>query len=98
MPRRIQQFRGRSLPDGSRSVARPSRWGNPWPLGATIEGRAGEQVTVDRDLAVELYRRWLAAKLAEDPDFLEPLRGWDLACYCALDEACHADVILETLR
>ena len=28
------------------------------------------------------------------PD-LEPLRGHDLACWCPLDQPCHADVLLE---
>ena len=28
-------------------------------------------------------------------DRLAELRGKDLACYCPLDEPCHADVLLE---
>lgn len=33
-------------------------------------------------------------ELPEKPD-LEPLRGRDLACFCPLDQPCHADVLLE---
>jgi hypothetical protein len=28
-------------------------------------------------------------------EFFEPLRGRDLACWCPLDQPCHADVLLE---
>jgi hypothetical protein len=28
-------------------------------------------------------------------DVQRELRGWDLACYCPLDQPCHADVLLE---
>ena len=31
------------------------------------------------------------ARVAE----IEELRGHDLACWCPLDQACHADVLLE---
>ncbi len=44
--------------------------------------------------AVEMFSRWLAEKMEENPGFLEPLSGYDLACYCAPDEVCHADVLL----
>ena len=33
--------------------------------------------------------------LPADPDWLAPLRGHDLACWCPLDQPCHADVLLE---
>lgn len=34
---------------------------------------------------------YVAARQAE----LEELRGHDLACYCPLDQPCHADILLE---
>jgi hypothetical protein len=27
-------------------------------------------------------------------EFLAPLRGRDLACWCALDAPCHADILM----
>jgi hypothetical protein len=42
-----------------------------------------------RDEAIRLYREWLIGK-----DLTE-LRGKNLACYCKLDQPCHADVLLE---
>ena len=65
---------------------RPTRWGNPF----SVEEHG-------RDQAIELYERWLEEQLRNDPDFLEPLRGYNLGCFCALDVACHADVILRKL-
>lgn len=38
-----------------------------------------------------LYRRLYPYK----PEQLERLRGKNLACWCPLDQACHADVLLE---
>lgn len=85
---RVQQKRGRALPPGVRSVARPSRWGNPFRL----------ERESDRAEVMARYRTWLDQRLADDPDFLEPLRkAAGLACYCPLDKACHADIIMERL-
>ena len=28
-------------------------------------------------------------------DFIRPLKGLDLACWCPLDQPCHADVLLK---
>lgn len=67
--------------DGAVLVARPSRWGNPY----SIEEYGRKQ-------AIEMYERWLLANdelLAQLPS----LTGRRLACYCKLDEPCHADVL-----
>lgn len=87
-PQRIQlrRTKGWRKPDGAVVVARPTRWGNPFPV---IDG--------DRDFAVVLYRSWLtvhpdARSLRDD---LDSLRGKDLACWCPLDQPCHADILLE---
>lgn len=84
-PRRVQARRDRNY----RLVARPSRWGNPYP----IEPRG----PYTREESLDLYEEWLDRKLVEDPDFLEPLRGYDLGCFCALDLPCHADILLRRL-
>lgn len=66
-------------------VTRPTKWGNPHPLAL---GRAE---------AVRRYRAdLLGGRLGVSPDDVRAeLRGRDLACYCPLDEPCHADVLLE---
>lgn len=43
--------------------------------------------------AVEAY--WFVARLKFNESDLAPLRGKDLACFCPLDQPCHADVLLE---
>jgi hypothetical protein len=85
-PRRVQLRRtpGWRKPPGAVVVARPSRWGNPYTI-----------AEYGRERAIELYRR----RLEDHPELLEAVRrelaGKDLACWCAPDLACHADVLLE---
>jgi hypothetical protein len=55
------------------------------PFERAVELPSGAEVIHDEDVAGEEY---IAALLAE-------LRGRDLACWCSLDEVCHADVLLE---
>ena len=95
MPDRIQRRRGVALPPGSKSVARPSRWGNPyvWHPGLL---RPGRFLVADRAEAIARFTDDLRAR--DDLDtFLAPLRGHDLACYCLPGEPCHADVLLAAL-
>jgi hypothetical protein len=54
-------------------------------------------LTLGRAEAVRRYRDDLLAgrlRFTVD-DIRRELRGRDLACYCPLDEPCHADVLLE---
>jgi hypothetical protein len=50
-----------------------------------------------RDLSIDAYRVWIDQrpqdKLRLSATIL--LRGKDLACWCALDQPCHADVLLK---
>ena len=82
----LRRSKGWRKPAGAIVVARPSRWGNPFRLG--IDG--------DRDECVALYRDALvggALPFTVD-DVRRELAGHDLACWCPLDLACHADVLL----
>lgn len=70
-------------------VARPSKWGNPY----VAEEARGH----NRAYVTDLFREWLsrpeqAQRVAE---IRAELHGRDLACWCPLDEPCHADVLLE---
>jgi hypothetical protein len=84
-PKRIQQKRrkGWRMPPNSVSVARPSKWGNPYSL-----------ETYSREKAIAMYREYLTKGKGKSLP-VETLRGKNLACYCAPDQACHADVLLE---
>ncbi len=87
MPRRLQRSRrkGARLPAGTVVVSRPTKWGNPHPL------------ALGRGEAVRRYRDDLLSgrlRVSVD-DVRRELSGRDLACYCPLHEACHADVLIE---
>ena len=75
-------------------VGRPSKWGNPNRI-----------VNGNRELAVELYRAMFIV-FQDNPgvrsmvkhnieEVKKELKGKNLACWCPLDEPCHADVLLE---
>jgi hypothetical protein len=102
MPTRIQMTRQRPWraehPDAV-IVARPSKWGNPWPVGSTVfveharpAGIYVREFRVTPELAVALFRQ---AFTPDVPEIREELAGRDLACWCPLDQPCHGDVLLE---
>lgn len=93
VPVRIQRRRikGWRLPEGARYVGRPTIWGNPFPVGSPMGYSA--------EFAVEDFRRWFTDWLKHDPYLLGPLRhATALACWCPLDQPCHADVLIELVR
>ena len=87
--KRVQRKRtaGWRMPPNTVYVGRPTRWGNPF-----LMAEWGRQGAIDR------YRLWLESKLDVWADFLEPLKGKDLACWCPLNKPCHADILLEFLE
>jgi Domain of unknown function (DUF4326) len=93
MPHRIQRQRrqGWRLPDQAICVTRPGRWGNPFVIG--MDG--------DRAHVLASFAAYAHQRLADDPQWLAPLRGKDLACWCAIllpDGSpcpCHADLLLD---
>jgi hypothetical protein len=82
-PKRIQRRRvkGWRLPEGAIYVGRGSQWGNPYRIGTCL--------IPDAQTAVDAF--WANLPLSID---LSALRGRDLACWCPLDQPCHADVLL----
>lgn len=99
-PLRIQLSRAKGwrLPAGAISVARPTKWGNPWTI---VGGRRAGFNGTDAEVAgmvVAMFRNGLAANLpvvATIAADLHQLRGKSLACWCPLGQPCHADVLLE---
>jgi hypothetical protein len=80
------------MPANAVYVGRPTKWGNPFNITANQS----------RVVAIERYRWWLARGIAGEmsatpvqPNEIRELRGKDLACWCPLDQSCHADVLLE---
>lgn len=143
----LRRTSGWRKPEGAIVVARPSRWGNPFPIDGdwAMWAAVGLGYTGDpagrRAAAIALHRAWLTDQpvtlgplagstvgghlefadgtirsftdhvlgvarlmLATcDPPAVPPspigdiaeLAGHDLACWCAPQLACHADVLLE---
>lgn len=81
------------------SVARPSKWGNPYKILCPAYGM--REAHFDRENAVRMFKNLYEADIPEMrglPSRLEvqtELRGKNLACYCPLDGPCHANILLE---
>lgn len=85
------------MPPDAVYVGRPTKWGNPWKVGVYKGTVNGEPVKIMWTAvgAVTAYRHWLTKKVEAGELNLSELRGKDLACWCPLAQACHADVLLE---
>lgn len=103
-PARVQLRRaaGWRLPSQTITVARPTRWGNPFRTddvaasfpSLTDEQRAGFVVNQFRDLmASERLRREHGYPTLDE--IRAGLAGKDLACWCPPGSPCHADVLIE---
>lgn len=90
MPQRIQRKRtkGWKMPPNTAYVGRPTKWGNPFHV-----GRDGTPAQ-----CVNKYRERLSMIKSGEigtVGLIRDLRGKDLACWCSLDQPCHADVLLK---
>jgi hypothetical protein len=76
------------MPENTVSVARPGKWGNPF--------RIGEAHIANSEEAVTRFRHWIVDRMVVGPmpPDVSELRGKNLACWCALHQPCHADVLL----
>jgi hypothetical protein len=94
-PHRVQlkRTKGWKMPENTVKIDRTTRWGNPF---APADSGSVAQ-------AVKNHAAWMAGELAA-PDGRTPppadeiraaLRGRNLACWCALDGPCHADLMLK---
>ncbi len=106
MPERIQRKRtaGWRMPEGAIYVGRPSRWGNPYApdlyRADYPEADAHElRYMATSDFEGLVTGRWDRFDHVDVPSYpraeIARLRGRDLACWCPLDQPCHADVLLE---
>ena len=104
-PKRIQRKRtkGWKMPPNTVYVGRPSKWGNPfnWRESKDIIATNGTEWV--KGASVHLYREWLSdkglgalqgGKHPTRDEIKKELRGKNLACWCDLDQPCHADILL----
>lgn len=107
-PKRIQRKRtkGWKMPANTVYVGRPTKWGNPFVVSTDHDrldyyGAYSENhdlwdgwPVVNRATAVIAFQVMKALHLDRE-ELRAELRGKDLACWCPLDQPCHADVLLE---
>ena len=107
-PQRIQRKRtkGWRMPEGAVYVGRGTKWGNPYRVGAPSAYWSGPGLSspmrpnpvplMDAEHVVGLYRNMVETNNAAfERGEVAELAGKDLACWCPLDQPCHADVLLE---
>jgi len=79
------------MPENTVSVCRPGKWGNPHRVGMCPV--CGAEHT--REEAVMEFEEDLKASGAGALEIIRrEIGGKNLACFCRLDQACHADVLL----
>jgi hypothetical protein len=94
----LSRRKGWKMPENTVSVARPAKWGNPFVVGCNPSQFSTalplECTSVEQAVACYRYfaETWIAITQGR---WIEPLRGKNLACWCPLDQPCHADVLLE---
>jgi hypothetical protein len=80
------------MPPNTVYVGRPTIYGNFYRVGKPL-GIPGNCETPQE--AVELFRQSVKNAIRNGWDVSFKLRGKNLACWCPLDQPCHADVLLE---
>lgn len=90
------------MPEGAIYVGRPTKWGNPYLIDWYRDGYPNDDLPEWRRMATSDFEglvtgRW--DRSDDIPDYprneIAELLGHDLACWCPLDQPCHADVLLE---
>lgn len=76
------------MPENTKYVGRPTKWGNPWKVGGKITP----------EIAVDNYRIWVQEQIENGTLNPKELSCKNLACFCPLDKPCHVDVLLEILN
>ena len=84
------------MPPNTMYVGPGTRFGNPFEIGLHEYG--GRVAVWTREEVISFFEQELSVIAAQYgmslEEFLQPLRGHDLACWCPLDQLCHADVLL----
>jgi hypothetical protein len=80
------------MPEGAVYVGRPTVWSNPYVVG---ERDARRGIPFDAATAVERFAERTNSLIQIGAFDVSSLRGKTLACWCPLDQPCHADILLE---
>jgi hypothetical protein len=104
MPERVQLSRrkGWRMPPNTVSVARPGPFSNPFVVRPDLKpGTALPRMRTSvrtPAAAVRAFRDYVPQRPALVLRAKRELRGRNLACWCGLEDDCHADVWLEIVN
>lgn len=96
IPVRVQRKRTKDwkMPDNTVYVGRPTRWGNPFRVGVLFDNL----YPVTQEQAVGFFRKRILEYGVQThyiDDAIRELKGKNLACWCPLNQPCHADILLK---
>lgn len=104
--KRIQRKRtkGWKMPVNTKYVGRPTKWGNPFrvdDLGAKEAVCLYKECLLNNSITYYYFDE-IEARIQYDrfkwmAENLDQLRGYNLACFCNINEPCHVDVLIELL-
>jgi len=94
------------MPEGAIYVGRPTKWGNRYIIGETVEHVDSKLHHVkDAAAAKRLFAEWFEWQCQRFPSWRHSIKlelgGHNLACWCRLEDQygnyspCHADVLLK---
>ena len=89
-PKRIQRKRtkGWRMPENTIYVGRPTIWGNPFNNIKDYKNLLTDKGYILFESQMYIKRSLILKRISE-------LKGKNLACWCPLDQPCHADILLE---
>jgi hypothetical protein len=94
----LKRTKGWRMPENTVKVDRSTKWGNPFRVGEIrhvgVAWSGRDESILDAKHACQLFRKHMF-NLRSASELIFPLRGKNLACWCPLDQPCHADVLLE---
>ena len=95
-PRRVQRKRtqGWKMPSNTIYVGRPTKFGNPF----LVNEYCSHKLAVENFSTCFKLNGFISdekGRLVTILDIKQELHGKNLACWCPLDQPCHADVLLE---
>lgn len=106
--KRVQRKRikGYKLPENTKCVNRGTKWGNPfrvlpedgvWIVKDALGNYWGDVYTEKTEAAkkaVQCFSGWIDGQIGLGELDVSELAGKNLACFCPLDQPCHADYLL----
>ena len=81
-PRVYNKYGRDKIPKSAIYVGRPTGYGNPFRAGDNCRKDGILIQRMGRNTAVRLFNLYAHKRIIRDPNWLEPLKGKSLICYC----------------